>query len=276
MLDSKTRIKTYLKGFREAIVGSGAVGRSSAKYDDVMVEYVKDVRFIPPTKIRSNRDFDASISAIDMEQRKTQRDKCRYKYSADIIERLLDIICAPLEWCRWCKRFNNINVAIVFYAQTKDMAIMSVLNSLKSIFECKKYVVHIERTERGWHRYIEQNSPVVVHCFSKVDINPVVNENVVMAVFDFEGSYDIARAACSFCKVSLGYKRNDFIRNNSKKFFELFYGSIVEGNKIIATYESLSERLDFSPCLSRGALPSGMDLKIFGTNKLNYQPQKGI
>ena len=273
---SKTRIKTYLKSFSEAVVGNSIVGRSDAKYDDVRVEYVKNVRFVPPTNVRSNRDFDASISDIDMEQRKAQRDKCDHKYNADIIERFLDIICIPFEWCKWCKRYNKINVAIVFYAQEKDNVIISILNSLKCIFERKKYVVHIEKTERGWHRYIEQNSPIVVHCFSKVDINPVVNENVAIAVFDFEGSYDIAKAACSFCKVSLGYKRNDYMRDNSQKFFDQFYRSMVSGGEIISIYETLSGRFDFSPCLLRGTLPPDMDFKIFSVNKLNNKLQKGV
>lgn len=244
MPNSKFRIAEYRKRFAEPNIGCGRVEVFDGKFERFPADSLPALQLLPYChEDHYLARFDEAVNLIKEEYKGKARTKCLEKYKPSFCRRVLETLQSIFH------RSNGLRASAVFYIRRDDGANAKRVNEYRARCEENGLVVRIEYSEQNWYRSIEKHAPILTHCFVSVDSNPVVNEKVRLAVFDFDGSAQIAKDCAMFCRASLGYSAGLYQLDNSHNFFLKFYKLIISGESVFQSYHRVSESVDFGPSI---------------------------
>ena len=243
MPNSKSRIAEYRKQFVEPNIGCGRVEVFKAKFERFPVGSLPAPQLQPYHYANHYPQHSDKVINLIKEVKEEYKEKVRLKYKPSFCKRALETLQSIFH------RSNGLLASVVFYIRRNDGVNTTRMNEYRDKCEENGLVVRIEYSEQDWHRSIEKHAPVFTHCFVSVDSNPVVNEKVRLAVFDFDGSAQIAKDCAMFCRASLGYNAGFYQSDNSHDFFLKFYKLIISGENVLQSYHRMSESVDFVPSI---------------------------
>lgn len=224
---------------------------SKAKYKNEVCPRDAYRYFISGDIDRININFEMGKILSDMaeDERNKQITKCDERYKLPFLIRIKELFVA-LFFPR-----NTLLDAIVFYVERNDKKGIENVDSFRKIFEETGHPVFVKHSETDLYRFIRRQRPVLAHAASAVPINPMVNANVKVGVFDFDDSCDVAQSALFFCNLTLGWLVGCHSFGASRDFYLQYYEKLARGEHPMATYEKISQKVLMTPklLLQKGA-----------------------
>ena len=263
---SKDRIKQYKKRFVSPLVDPGSVDVFLGKFNGRV-----DVS-LPTNQFNSSyctnqplRNFSDAINAIEEEQKEKTRRKCSDKYKPTAMERIWGTIGS------WFHKKNGLTATVVFYLNRKDAHASKRAKAYKDAWSEKGCDVRLEYSERAWYRSVKKHIPSLTHCFVAVDGNSIVREKVRLAVFDFDGSAQVAKECLLFCRASMGFRVGSYQSGNSHSFFSKFYKLVTTGEGVAQSYNKASLNVGVCPSFfTKNGCQGDFKLLPYGKNTEKY------
>lgn len=200
-----------------------------------------------------------------LSSRLSPRDKIAEKYIQGIYaesrdwqikkyEGAIDYTLADRIWDKVMIWISSYFVKLPFLNRLKPIAIFFVSCSDKGVvqkyenpFRQRGCRIEIETSLKAFLRSVKVKVPPIVHYLSEPKVDPVTDNGVLIATFDYEGSKDAAERAKRWCGAAYGYCQNWWEQSQSVKFYDRFYAAVLQGHGVLASHARISKAIEIAP-----------------------------
>lgn len=211
---------------------------------------------VPQGHVNLSEFFDESIADLSRENCVKEQQAVDRAYPKSFYGSVVDWISGLLGKSHRC-----VDV-IVFVSKHNDECDLQ-WETYKKLFVENHCSVKRVTNEHALPMKIKELNPILVHCLNPVRANPINNQCVRVATFDYDESGAVANIASQVSFSACGYDGSVREYQASMLFFKRFYGLLLSGEPVIRSYQSLLPLVDLPPKQYLSARAKGCDQIAF-------------